>query len=282
MKNRDFSRDSMFSKAESNFIRDLAADYTKAHFQTLEPLATKVPSKCANLSPIVDSFPRKIGTTDYAKFESMVAELDECGDQPSRVKETGHSSHGNEGHMDFCGSCGTSCSHDHSKERNIYEKPFAEKIAAAQLFRDEGNSAFRSRKFDEALTAYKRAIVYLDYTVSEVDAENELADTERCKCYLNMAACTLEDEKLSSSINYCRLALQLDPNNSKAFYRRGLAHLRRGDLEEAQTDLYKAMKLIGNESKETRRPVETAIRELNVKWREYKKKTSDIARAAIP
>ena len=33
------------------------------------------------------------------------------------------------------------CSHDHAKERGIFEKPTPEKIAAADHFREEGNGA---------------------------------------------------------------------------------------------------------------------------------------------
>ena len=173
------------------------------------------------------------------------------------------------------------CSHDHSDERKLYEKPLEEKMKAIRLFREEGNQHFRVKDYELASASYRRALLNLDYTFDENDTDNEEIDAERLKCHLNLAAAKLEVLDYPEVVNQCRLALKMDPTNCKAHFRKGLAHLRRADLEEAQDHLYKAMKLSDSESRETRRPIEDAIRELNIKWRDYKKASAIVAKAAL-
>lgn len=156
-----------------------------------------------------------------------------------------------------------------------------EKLASIVAFREEGNKRFCLKDFSAAEREYKRALVYIDYSFGETDEENDAIDTERHKIHLNLAAVYLEMKDTSQTINECRLALQVDPGSSKALYRRGRAYLVQGDLELAQADLYKALKLATTESKESRRTVELAIHDLNAKWREYKSKSGSIAKAAL-
>ena len=271
---------SMFNSNEDSFIREMAKDYISArnllNVQPHEPVI-----EFPNIAPVFDNPLRKIGRTDYGKYDNIVNELNREDATTEQNGTTAHNGCSGNHEGRHSSSCGSSCSHDHSKERSIYEKPYHEKMEAVRLFREEGNDGFKNKNFHDAIAAYKRAIVYLDYTIGETDQENDEADKERCKCYLNLAACTLEVEDLSSAINYCRLAIQLDSENSKGYYRRGMAYLRKGDLNEAQNDFYKAMKLTANEPPESRRSVESAIRELNVRWREYRKKASLMAKAAI-
>lgn len=267
----------MFSDHESEFIRSLAKDYVTAH----ELGVSKQDTPQISIKPQVTSQKgRVVGSTDYSKFDNIASDFTYEENLRER-KQMEHNCSLDHAHDANCSKFPSSCSHDHSQEISIFEKPFPEKMSAARLFREEGNDLYKGKKFDDAIASYNRAIVYLDYTIGETDAEYDETDQERCKCYSNMAACFLELEDFASAINYCRLAIQIQPENSKCFYRRGLAYLRRGDLEEAQADLYKAMKLTANEPAENRRSVETAIRDLNVKWREYRKRASELAKAAI-
>ena len=271
----------MYSTDECDFIKKLAEDYTSA--RTLQASKGSRPKAPAKIITTDDEL-RKIGSTNYALFD-QIAQNDTFDEAIERFKSTQREmaarctidhTHGPE-----CNQTPSSCSHDHSKERSIFEKPFAEKMDAARLFREEGNISFKSKNYLDALASYKRAMVYLDYTIGDSDEQDDAVDAERVKCYLNMAAVNLELLNFSGAINNCRLAIQLDANNSKAHFRMGMAYLRQDDLERAQECLYKAMKLTSTEPAEVRRPIESAVRELNVKWRQYKKKTADIAKAAI-
>jgi tetratricopeptide (TPR) repeat protein len=269
-----------FSTDESDFIRRLAKDYTSAH-QKVTQQAGMTETAPAYVRSCCNDPTRKIGSTDYGAFEDVVREYE--------LTEPCHASNLNnpgtipsQSIWDYpsgCTATPSTCSHDHSKERSIYEKPTREKLKAARLFREEGNASFKAAYFADAFASYKRALVYLDYTIGETDEDDEEIDAERVRCHLNMAAVSLELDELPAALNHTRLVLQLDPENSKALYRSGLANLRLGQLEQAQRDLYRAMKLTTTPN--DRRPIEDAIRQLNVKWREYKKQSSAIAKAAL-
>lgn len=224
------------------------------------------------------------GSTDYSKFERLSRALD--SEEKSREFESEQVKAAQWCKLDHihgpqCRKQPPSCSHDHSDERNIYEKPYDEKLSAIRLFREEGNKLFKVKDFSAAIYAYGRAVIYLDYTFGNGDEQEDELDQERLKCHLNLAASYLEMEALTEAINQCRLAIQIDAHNCKAHYRRGVAYMRKGDLEESQTDLYKAIKLASSEPVDSKRSIDDAIRELNVKWREYRQKSKLIAEAAI-
>ncbi len=163
----------------------------------------------------------------------------------------------------------------------IYEKTLKDKLQAVAMFREDGNTNFKNKELEAAKVAYNRALIYLDYSFGDTDEENAAIDAERVKLNLNLAAVFLELNDYPKTVNHCRLALRVDPNNSKAYYRRGLAYLRQGELEAAQHDLYKALKLVSVENKDVRQPVELAVHDLNAKWNEYKKKSGSFAKAAV-
>ena len=238
----------------------------------------------APLRPSASDSSRTAGTTDYEKFERLAKSIDhdaELGEFEEKQRAASGFCRLDHVHGPDCRQQAPSCSHDHTHERNIYEKPYQEKLEAIRMFREEGNRYFKTKRFAEAASEYKRAMIYLDYTFGEDSDQEDELDKERLKCHLNQAAALLELSELSGAVNECRLALQIDSNNSKAHYRRGLAYLRQGELENAQSDLYKAIKLSADEPLSSKASIEAAIRELNVKWRDYRKKTKEIAQAAI-
>ena len=152
---------------------------------------------------------------------------------------------------------------------------------AIRLFRGEGNAHFQTKSYQEALISYKRALLYLDYSFADTDLEEEELEAERLKCHINLGAVYLELEMWDEAVNHCRLALKIDPDCVKAHYRKGLAHLKKGDLDQAQADLYAALRRGSAQGRETIHVIETAIRELNVKWRDYRRKSTEIAKAAL-
>ena len=63
----------------------------------------------------------------------------------------------------------------------MYEKPYEEKISAIRMFREEGNTFYRSKEFREAISSYQRAITYLDYAFGESEDQDHALDEERFK-----------------------------------------------------------------------------------------------------
>ena len=62
----------------------------------------------------------------------------------------------------------------------------------------------------------------------------------RLSCFLNLAQCHLKTADYSAAAETASKALEIDPVNCKALYRRGVARLKQGFLEEAKADLLKA------------------------------------------
>lgn len=133
----------------------------------------------------------------------------------------------------------------------------------------------------KAATSYKRALLYLDYSFGSTKAEDELFDSEKHKCHLNLAACMIELKEYRQAINECRLALSLNAGNAKAHYRRGLAHLRLGDFDEAQLDLAEAIRLTANQGEGSQVAIKDALRELEVRRNEYKLRSKQVATSSL-
>jgi tetratricopeptide (TPR) repeat protein len=57
---------------------------------------------------------------------------------------------------------------------------------------------------------------------------------------LNLGLAYLKVKDFSLSVKYCSQALEKDPENDKALYRRGMAYLGSGFIEKAKADLTKA------------------------------------------
>ena len=124
-------------------------------------------------------------------------------------------------------------------------------------------------------------MLYLDYSLTESESEEQELDSERLKCHLNLAAVYIEIGKFDEAVNQCRLALRINPDCVKAQYRMGIAHMRNGELSDAQVSLYGALKRASAEGRETILVIEKAIRELNVKWRDYRRRSTAVAKAAL-
>ncbi|KAI5091089.1 sperm-associated antigen 1A, partial [Silurus meridionalis] len=77
------------------------------------------------------------------------------------------------------------------------------------LLKQEGNDLVRRSEFQKALEKYSECIA--------------LKPTE-CSIYTNRALCFLKLERFAEARQDCDSALQIEPDNKKAFYRRALVH----------------------------------------------------------
>eukprot|EP00441_Pelagodinium_beii_P025759 CAMPEP_0197674824 /NCGR_PEP_ID=MMETSP1338-20131121/83738_1 /TAXON_ID=43686 ORGANISM="Pelagodinium beii, Strain RCC1491" /NCGR_SAMPLE_ID=MMETSP1338 /ASSEMBLY_ACC=CAM_ASM_000754 /LENGTH=116 /DNA_ID=CAMNT_0043255291 /DNA_START=6 /DNA_END=353 /DNA_ORIENTATION=+ len=93
---------------------------------------------------------RTVTQIDYAKHESTVKELDRQEKEQEIAQKTADASKWctlDHVHGPNCVRPKTSCSHDHQKEWQIYEKSTEEKIKAADRFRQEGNEAYKNQNY---------------------------------------------------------------------------------------------------------------------------------------
>jgi len=128
--------------------------------------------------------------------------------------------------------------------------PFAEKIVICERVKDEGNKLYAEGKWSEAVDKYEEAptLVYYCYStdpgwrknnrgidddvivkvddVGETEEDRKRRDKLRMTCCLNLAACKQKLEKFDEAIIACDNAIELDPNNVKALYRRAESRVR--------------------------------------------------------
>jgi len=106
----------------------------------------------------------------------------------------------------------------------------------------KGNSFFEEGQYDRALLQYKQAMVVYEYTFPDDDETWKIIDKLRFSCNLNVAASANELGLFSETIQNCYEALKVEPDNTKALYRRAHALRRLDKFEEAKVDITQALK----------------------------------------
>ena len=125
------------------------------------------------------------------------------------------------------------CSHNHRKEREIFDKTTEEKIKAADRFREEGNKEYKEENYGLACVHYRRGLLQFDYSFPENTTLQSKQDKLKTKIHLNMAAAKMVTAEYDEVLTQARLALEIEPNNVKAYYRRAMAFYHQDEFESA-------------------------------------------------
>ncbi|KAJ1611023.1 putative peptidylprolyl isomerase [Cryptosporidium canis] len=124
------------------------------------------------------------------------------------------------------------CSHDRSKERELYERSTRDKLDAIKLFCD-GNIKYQNDQIEDAILEYKNALIYVDYTFPEDKALEEEYNNLITRINLNLSACFLKINEFNMTILHCNKVLKNDPNNIKALYRLTQAYMNIYEFNKA-------------------------------------------------
>jgi tetratricopeptide (TPR) repeat protein len=92
--------------------------------------------------------------------------------------------------------------------------------------------------------------------------EKEQANKIKLPCYLNIAACKVKQGLWKDVIENAGKAIDIDSNNTKALFRRGLAYLELDEWNKSHKDFSKAMELDQN-NKELRREYQRLKQRMN-------------------
>ncbi|ETB57877.1 hypothetical protein YYC_04674 [Plasmodium yoelii 17X] len=139
------------------------------------------------------------------------------------------------------------CSHDHSKERQLYEKKSTEKIKASNIFNEHGKIAFNEKNYKLACLYFRKGLIQLDYSFPENKEEQDKQNDLEIKLHLNMALTYLNMSDYYNCINECSMVLNLDKNNVKAFYRKGQAYMSLDLYSKAKEEFKKVEKIEPND-----------------------------------
>eukprot|EP01102_Stenamoeba_stenopodia_P003603 TRINITY_DN13789_c0_g1_i1.p1 TRINITY_DN13789_c0_g1~~TRINITY_DN13789_c0_g1_i1.p1 ORF type:complete len:253 (+),score=64.05 TRINITY_DN13789_c0_g1_i1:103-759(+) len=110
------------------------------------------------------------------------------------------------------------------------------RLNEAKKLKDEGNTLFAERKYDEAIHCYTQALF--------------VAPPSHKECavfYANRAACYIYLTQYDEVVKDCTSALELDVNYVKAISRRGTAYERLNKYGDALADFKKVVELTPND-----------------------------------
>ena len=133
----------------------------------------------------------------------------------------------------------------------------AAQVTADEVFTDlvnikeRGNGLLKKGELAEALAAYSQGIDIITSPDFTRRTEKDVKEVV-IPMYLNKALCCLQLNMLPECIECCTCVIELDRNNAKALFRRGVARMENRDFGGAKRDLLSAQFV---------EPKDTAIRD---------------------
>lgn len=118
----------------------------------------------------------------------------------------------------------------------------AEKIQQAKIFKDKSTNYFKAGKLRLAIKMCKKIIEFIESGDYDDDIKTE-RDNTLLSGYLNLALYYLKATKYLEAKQNCDKALEINSNNEKALFRRGLAQLELASPEEAVKDFNKVLQI---------------------------------------
>lgn len=129
------------------------------------------------------------------------------------------------------------------KEAKIWSMKPLEKIEQAKINKEKGTNYFKSNRINLAIKVYQNVLKYLDITSDfEGNLESEMNNL-KLTTHLNLALCYLKTNEYLLAKESCDKALELSPQNEKALFRRGQAHLGLASPEIAVNDFEEVLKV---------------------------------------
>ncbi|MCL7044995.1 hypothetical protein MKW94_009236, partial [Papaver nudicaule] len=135
---------------------------------------------------------------------------------------------------------------DFTKEKAPRDMNNREKIETAEKKKEEGNTLFKSGKYQKASKRYDKAVDYIMVDGAFKDDEQQHVDALRVLCWLNHAACCLKLNNYPEAIELCSKVLDVEYHNVKALYRRAQAYMKTADFDLSELDIKKALEVDPN------------------------------------
>jgi peptidyl-prolyl isomerase D len=123
-----------------------------------------------------------------------------------------------------------------------------DKVDVLGRIKEAGNFFYRNEDYVQSARKYRKVTRYLNHfkDTTQDESDTKILDTIQLTNLTNLAACELKLHDYEDVRFSCNAAIKIDPNNIKAYYRRGLANLELKNYEAALDDLKMALKLSPN------------------------------------
>ena len=129
------------------------------------------------------------------------------------------------------------------------------KLKVPYIERFNGNLAVASGNFEDAIKHYSKALMALqhlfkiedDPVITSQDMAIKLIKEVEILTCVNLAHCYIKIKQYHYAIKYASQALEKDPDNKKALYRKGISYTNIGELEKAKECFEKILEIGGDE-----------------------------------
>ncbi|EDL90962.1 rCG63199, partial [Rattus norvegicus] len=133
---------------------------------------------------------------------------------------------------------------DFPEDADIDLKDVDKILLISEDLKNIGNTFFKSQNWEMAIKKYAKVLRYLDSSRAVI----EKADVSRLQpialsCVLNIGACKLKMSNWQGAIDSCLEALEMDPSNTKALYRKAQGWQGLKEYDQALADLKKAQEI---------------------------------------
>jgi len=123
------------------------------------------------------------------------------------------------------------------------EEKNQKKMKAVEATREHGNQLFGEGKYEHAFAVYERGVLIINGAYGMSDEDYDTLTKMECLLDLNMALCQLKLEDFTKCISHCKMAINIDKSNPKAYYRWGQALIEMGEYTEAREKFRKVREL---------------------------------------
>ena len=189
---------------------------TKSSSYLVEKLLNVYHIKTDNKDTPVEQPNRKIGTTDYAKYEKMAKEIER--EEILSQKDILNALNPN----------------DFKKQKQLYEGATKPKIEACMIFKNEADFNLKQKKYAEAINSYEKSLLQLFINFNEDEEAKKQVEKLKCSINLNLSMALMNLAKYKEAIGYLKEAKRLEPKNLKTLYRMGYCYLKLNSLDEAK------------------------------------------------
>ncbi|GIY14827.1 peptidyl-prolyl cis-trans isomerase FKBP4 [Caerostris extrusa] len=129
------------------------------------------------------------------------------------------------------------------KAKEVWEMNSDDKLEKSKISKEKGVAFVKNGNHKAALRQFRWILACLEKEPG-VDPETQKDRKELLlSAFLNVSLCLIKMENYVDAIKFCDKALEIEPENEKALYRRGQAKMLFNDCEEALEDFKKLLQL---------------------------------------
>lgn len=133
---------------------------------------------------------------------------------------------------------------DFPEDADVDLKDVDKILLISEDLKNIGNTFFKSQNWEMAIKKYTKVLRYVEGSrAAAEDADGAKLQPVALSCVLNIGACKLKMSDWQGAVDSCLEALEIDPSNTKALYRRAQGWQGLKEYDQALADLKKAQEI---------------------------------------